>query len=548
MPSASGRARTWLVVLGTIFAIFVAGAGYLAYKARHADETLRAWIVKALSERFEGDVTLDSIHVQIFPRPTVTGHGLSIPQKVRTDLPPLIHIDTFTFHVGLTGLLRPKSHIDRVLLDKMVVTIPPRENKKKKPEEDKNPHKAILPVIIDEIICTDMTLITLPKKPDPGKPPKTPLDWDIHNLTLHHVGGEKGYSFAGALTNAKPKGEIATHGSFGPFVIDEPGASPVAGEYSFTDADLGPFPGIAGILSSTGKYDGTLAGIEVAGATDTYDFSLDKVGKPVPLHTDYSATVDGTNGDTNLHPVRATLVKSVIIAEGTIINVPGVGHNINLDVHAPNVRIQDILALAMKSDPPILTGPAKIKAKLFLPPGKVKVLEKMILDGEVGVDDAKWTSPTVREKLESLSRHAEGKPGDDDAGSAVSDLKGKFHLEKGVITFSSLTFSVPGASIDLAGTYDLRGGAIDLSGQLRMDAKLSQTVTGTKSFFLKAIDPFFKKDGAGAVIPISISGTRDAPTIGVTVFHKTIKKKMGDKQDDKDRKDDQAKPSNKGKQ
>jgi len=117
MPSQSGRARTWLIVLAAIFAITLASAGYIAYRTRHADEILRAWIVKRLNEQFAGGVTLDSVHVQIFPQAKVIGHGLSIPQKVRTDLPPLIHIDTFTFNAGLSGLLRPKSHIDRVVLD-----------------------------------------------------------------------------------------------------------------------------------------------------------------------------------------------------------------------------------------------------------------------------------------------------------------------------------------------------------------------------------------------------------------------------------------------
>ena len=36
-----------------------------------------------------------------------------------------------------------------------------------------------------------------------------------------------------------------------------------------------------------------------------------------------------------------------------------------------------------------------------------------------------------------------------------------------------------------------------------MEAKLSQLVSGKKSFFLKAIDPFFSKRGAGTLIPIS---------------------------------------------
>jgi VCBS repeat-containing protein len=96
-----------------------------------------------------------------------------------------------------------------------------------------------------------------------------------------------------------------------------------------------------------------------------------------------------------------------------------------------------------------------------------------------------------------------------------------------VITFSKLTFSVPGAGVQLAGTYDIHTQKIDMQGHLRMQAKLSQTVTGKKSFFLKAIDPFFSKNGAGTELPITITGTQDAPVFGVSVFHKKFEKQMG---------------------
>jgi len=43
---------------------------------------------------------------------------------------------------------------------------------------------------------------------------------------------------------------------------------------------------------------------------------------------------------------------------------------------------------------------------------------------------------------------------------------------------------------------------------------------------VKPLDPLFKKDGAGTVIPISITGTRDEPVFAATVFHKTFKKEM----------------------
>src|SRR6202023_3647621 len=135
-----------------------------------------------------------------------------------------------------------------------------------------------------------------------------------------------------------------------------PGDTPVSGSYQFTNADLGPFPGIAGILSSTGKYRGQLNEIQVEGQTDTPDFSLDSVGTPVQLHTEYSATVNGTDGDTYLHPVRATLLHSLIIANGSVIRASGKhGHIISLNIYAPNARLQDILRLATKSTEPVMS-------------------------------------------------------------------------------------------------------------------------------------------------------------------------------------------------
>lgn len=524
MTDARTGPRKWLIVLvGFLLVVIVAG-GIFAWRARHMDNSIRLWVIRSLSDHFQSRVELTTLRVTGFPHLGVTGEDLTIYFHDRTDVPPIIHVDKLSFDLGLLAILRLPRHVSTALIENMTVTIPPRgEKKTPRPRDPGKTNNMLSSLIVDEVICKNTILITLPREPDPGKPQKDPLEWEIHDLDLRSASVDKPFHFHGILTNAKPKGEIDTNGEFGPWDVDDPGGSPVSGSYKFTDADLGPFPGIAGILSSTGKYSGELAELEVEGETDTPDFSLDKIGKPVPLHTEYSATVNGTNGDTLLHPVRATLVRSLIIAEGSVINEPNhVGHRIVLDIGAPNARIQDILSLAMKSDKPILTGPAKIKAKLLLPPGKEKVLEKMILDGQIGLDDARWSNPEVRKALESLSRHAEGKPSDDDAGSAVSDLHGNFHVEKGVVDFSSLTFSIPGAAIDLTGTYKLVGGEIDLNGHLRLQAKLSQTVTGTKSFFLKALDPFFEKNDAGAVIPISISGTRENPRVGVSIFHKKI--------------------------
>jgi hypothetical protein len=68
----------------------------------------------------------------------------------------------------------------------------------------------------------------------------------------------------------------------------------------------------------------------------------------------------------------------------------------------------------------------------------------------------------------------------------------------------------------LTGRYALRKETLDFAGELVMDAKLSETTTGFKSFLLKAIDPFFRREGH-TVVPLRVTGTRDQPSFGLDV-------------------------------
>jgi AsmA-like C-terminal region len=523
--SAKPRSRAWIVVLLVVLLVFIIPAALLYQRARDVDDVTRDWLVRALSERFASRVELESIHVTAFPEMSATGENLAIYYHNRTDVPPMIQIRQFTFHLGFMGILRVPRHIRGVHLDNMVITVPPRGQPVGEPAPPP-PTKIRTPlprITIDQVVCDNTTLLILPKQSG-----KQPLDFDIHDLVLSSVVAGNPFSFRGNLTNAKPVGEIRTNGNFGPWQVDDPGGTAVSGVYTFKDADLGPLPGIGGILSSSGKYSGVLQSIEVEGVTDTPNFSIDPVGRAVPLKTEFSATVDGTNGDTYLHPVRATLVHSQITAKGSVVRVPEQhGHMIVLDVVAPKARLEDLLQLCTKSTQPMMSGLVNLRTKMVLPPGKVKVLDKLTLDGEFDVSEARFASSEVRSKLASFSRHALGEPDNPDAGSAISDLRGKFNLKNGVIKFDRLTFSVPGAVIKLNGTYKLRGEDLDFTGELRMEAKLSQLVSGKKSLFLKAVDPFFSKRGAGTLIPITITGTRDNPTVEFSVFHRKMKKSFG---------------------
>ncbi len=204
-------------------------------------------------------------------------------------------------------------------------------------------------------------------------------------------------------------------------------------------ADLGVFHGIAGILSSEGKFGGILEDIDVNGETTTPDFSLSIAGHPLLLKTDFQATVDGTNGDTLLHPVIAQFLNTTLVCTGGVVKAyRGPGREIVLDVKTDHARLEDLLRLAVKADRPPMTGAVRLATKFDLPPGPGEIVDRLRLDGKFGVGAAEFADAGIREKLENLSRRGQGKPKDEDAGSAVSELKGNFLLKDGQISFRQL--------------------------------------------------------------------------------------------------------------
>jgi hypothetical protein len=513
--------RLWLSLFAALV-LFVSLLGFIWLQSSRIEERTRVWVIAELSRRFQSTVELQSLRVRVSPVIGVKGTGLVLRWHNRFDVPPIILVKEFSFNLGLAGIFRAPRHISNITVHDMVVTVPPRQaqtepSKSFKPSQEYSPK-----VIVDQIVCNDALLLILSSKPG-----KDPLDFDIHNMVLNGVSVGQPFTFRGNLTNAKPQGEISTTGRFGPWNVEDPGDSPVSGRYHFHDADLGPFPGIAGILSSYGTYDGQLNKIHVAGETNTPDFSLDEVGRKMPLQTEFDATVDGTDGDTYLHPVKATLGHSLIIANGRVVRVPhNHGHLISLDVSMPKGHLEDVLHLAVKSATPPLSGPIGLYTKLVIPPGAEKVLDKLFLDGKFDTEDARFASADIREKLAALSRHGLGKPKDEQAGSSLSTLTGDFRLDKGVMTFKNLFFGVEGADLLLDGEYEIRDENLDFEGELRLKAKVSQTLTGVKSVLAKPFDPLFARNGAGAVFPIRITGNRENPVFSTTVFHKTFKKEM----------------------
>jgi hypothetical protein len=515
----------------------VAAAAVVTYVIRNAEPILRRRVIASLEDRFRSPVELDALHISLLRGLEVSGSGLRIPYFGENDQPgsraddvaPMLSVRSFEFHTGLHELFQPVMRVSLVKVQGMQLRIPPKHERgpmlpraqQQIPREEVKPKRSIL---LDKIVCSDMTLTI-----ETDKPGKLPLVFDIHNVTLHDAGPGKAIPFEASLVNPKPEGDIHSTGNFGPWQGDNPRDSPVDGTYSFTHADLGTIKGISGMLSSTGTYGGTLSEIGVKGTTQTPDFALDVSEHPVDLRTEFDATVDGTNGDTRLNSVHATLLHTVLEVSGTVIresNLPaGAGHNatghlIDLSVTSDHARVEDILTLAAKSRPALMQGTLTLRARLSIPPGRVSVSKKMRVEGSFAIRDATLNKPAWQQTVDKLSERASGNPeqaNPTDAAPVTSGAEGSFALANAVVAVPKLNYQMPGAQVALTGKYSLDGKTFDFAGTVRTKATASQMLTGWKSIVAMPLDPLLKKKGAGLEIPITINGTESAPKLGLNL-------------------------------
>ena len=500
-----------------IAAIVVGVIGFVV--VRRATPILKGRVVETLSSRFDSRVELDGFHVSVVKGLEVSGDGLRIfpPDDVMAAgaTKPLISLGHFSFFANLPGLFIKPMHVGTVYVSDMGVNIPPRQMREQGKQGSR--HIGKIQIVVDKIVCDNSRLVIGTNKPN-----KDPKVFELKHVEMRDVGPNAPWLYTAILVNAIPKGNIDATGSFGPWVNDSPGDSTVTGHYTFEHANLNPIKGIGGILSSVGDFKGQLDRIVVDGTTDTPDFSLDTANHPMPLHTSFHAIVDGTSGDTYLQPVQARLGKSDFTCKGAIINVKGKGHIIDLDADVPDGRIQDFLQLAVKTEPAIMTGQLQMKSRVHIDPGPESVTRKLSLKGGFTLSTIHFTNPNVEDKVDMLSLRAQGNPKAAKPGAADvhSKMIGDFVMEKGRLRFSKLDYRLPGADVSLSGVYSLDGREFDFTGKIRTKAELSQMVASRwKSWLLKPIDPFFAKDGSGAVIPVKISGTKSDPKFGLNLGH-----------------------------
>jgi AsmA-like C-terminal region len=476
-------------------------------------------VIRDLEDDFHGNVTFTRFHSTIFPHPGCIAEGVILVRPVATnDSPPFAFAQKLAIRAHYLDFLFRPGYIAHIDVQGLEVHIPPPGSLSATPESQKRSS-----TYVGEVIANN-AIVEIARKT------AKPLRFEIHALTLYDVSHKDGFSYEVDFLNALPPGEIQSRGHFGPWNSDDAGQTPVFGTYKFEHAYLGVFAGIDGVLSSHDNFRGTLSQIEAHGSVDIPDFKVRRAARAAPIESKYDSFVNALNGDVRLEHVESTIMRTNVLARGSVQGMPGLPRKLtSVDLNTNNGRIQDLLRLIIKEPRSPIVGIVSFRAHVTIPPEGRPFEQEVVLVGDFGIDEGRFTKPKTQKEIGNLSERARGKKpddekkksdegDDDDPSRAIADLRGHVELRNGVATLTNISFNVPGATAYMHGTFNLLSERIDFHGVLKTDAEFSRVGGGgIKSVFLKPFDAIFKKKPVGAEIPVKLTGTYSHPEPGLEI-------------------------------
>ena len=458
-------------------------------------------VVEDLSEASDSSVTIQSYHPTYFPVPGCVLYGVVFHHGKRQF--ELITIRKLRIVGSYSGVLR--QYVPRVIAEGARVIIPPFGS-------NTLFHSRHSKIEIGQIVANG-TLVQFAS----SDPHEHPFTFDVHDALLTDVRWASPIEYRLKFRNPNPPSEISVHGKFGAWTDGHPYDTPISGDYTFEKADLSTYDGIAGTLNSVGRFEGVLEHVNVAGTTDTPDFEVTSGGHKVDLKTQFQAYVDATNGDTFLNHVEARFGHTTVSVEGSVAHHQGQdGKVAQLLFKSRDGRIEDFLEPFISNPRSPLLGPISLEARAELVPGDDPFLDKLHIGGEFLINEGVFTHPDTQLNVDKLSAGAQGKS-KDTPDDVVTALKGKTDMAHAVANFSDLDFRIPGAHAKLHGTYNVENYRVNLHGKMHVETQISKTSSGMKAFFLKMMDPLFKKKTKGEVVPVHILGTYDKPDFGLDI-------------------------------
>jgi hypothetical protein len=474
----------------------------------------RGKLIRSLEHFSSSEVQVGGFHRIYFPCPGYAANRLIFSRRSGAGSIQLASIDQLECRASWTSVLSFTHLVKDMRIGGLRVEVPaavprPMDLYPKLKEE----------ATITTLIADGAVIEIAPRYPTgPG------LRFEFPILALGNIEKKNPVTFRTVVYNSKPHGYIEATGRFGP-LQGNADQTPVSGSFEVSHLDLGDFRVIRGLVAGQGSFSGTLGHCEVQGTANIPDFEVTSSQHKVALAAGFHTVVHGRHGDISIVSTTAHWLGTTLQAHGRIGSTPGQqGKTTVLDIDSVQARAEDLLQLFVKADRPPLDGQITFQAEVAMPPDEKAFLQKVRLDGHFRISDAVLTNATSQNKTDKLSERARGKkvkgPDHLHSEAVISALGGNVQLRNGTAILSSLLFRVPGAVARGNGTYDLPTERIDLHGKLAMQASLSKAARGVKSVLLVPLDPFFKKEDAGAVIPVEISGTYSHPAFRISLRSK----------------------------
>jgi AsmA-like C-terminal region len=499
-------------------------AGLAAWRVIDAYWPYRYRNVEPLLQKvFASQIKIDHYHRIYFPHPGFVATGLTLRRNSAPDLPPIGSARDLLVQGNWLDLLLFRDRVRLVDVGGLQVVIPPvgsRANHEDFPPGSSGDFAGPT-TVVEEFNVHDAELDIL--RVDGGR-----YSFPIRQLVIRNLRKGSSISYFVDMQNAIPGGHIVANGSMGPLYPDDLGATPVSGEFTFTPVNLGDIYGISGTFSANGHFKGALTAIEANAYSVTPDFAVGS-GKPTRLEAVGHLTVNGLNGNIVLHSIDAHVGATTVHVSGEILGAPKVT---NLDLTVTKGRAEDILRPFFKEKVPV-TGSVWLQSHAYIAAaeGGQKFLQRLRMDGAFDIPNEWLTNKGTEQSLSAFSQRAQGlkqpevetsatDPAAGDVGEVLSSLKGPARIRNGVVSTDGLDFQVPGAVVKVKGTFSLYDKSVHMVGDLHMQTDLSHVTTGFKSVLLKPFAPFFKKQNAGAVIPIAITGSPNHYQVTQDLLHK----------------------------
>jgi AsmA-like C-terminal region len=512
------KRHAWLVpVVAVMVVLLCIGAAILAFHWPFSSQN----VMQSVQEDWPGKINVQRFHRTYFHHPGCVLEGVTLTRGSATSGPPLVSIQRVTIAANYHDLFLRPGYVSAILLEGLKISVPAGEADDRPPvasQQASNTAKASKSssssIRLGEVFTRDAVLEIATKSDGP-------LKFEIHELTLKSITHDAPMSYDLAMHNPEPPGEIRARGKLGPWDSQHLDSVPLSGSYTFDKADLGVYGGITGTLSAKGQFQGVLGKIETQGTTDIPNFEVTRGHHPVNLKTKFTATVDGTGGDTILRSVDGFFLHTAVHVDGSVASKPGKpGKTTSLNATVQGGHIEDLLRLFNKDSKPPMEGVTNIRARVAWPSSDQSFLKRVSLQGDFSIAQARWQNPERQANVNDLSKRASGNKKDANTPDVTADIKGNVSLSNAIGTLHDVSCKIPGAEAILSGTYNLENSKIDFHGDLKTESALSNETNGVKAVLLKPLDPLFKRKHAGAVVPVAMTGTYSDPHFGLSLTGK----------------------------